>query len=169
MFQEMFAQPKLIALFGMMGSDKSWFISKLVGRSVNSWNSTSSGGHRIPCPTDDRFLPTGTETVNHYNFSFEGQEIILIDIEMSDSNNLKPIAGLLKESYEHDVLLSGVIYFHPIIRPQLDGPAERCFNMFQELCGDNAFKNVVLAISLWEWWTVAEEMEWDYVEHEQEF
>jgi hypothetical protein len=172
----MFAQPRLIAVFGV-GKDE--FISKLVGRNVNLRRGPrygkSSGRHRIPCPTDDRFLPIETNSVIHADFSFEGQETILVGMpernyvytEPSDTNMLKVIAGFLKESYEHNVLLSGIIYLHLITFIPED-PFLRSFTMFPGLCGENAFKNIILATSQWEWNCVEEKCGINRVELEQE-
>jgi hypothetical protein len=46
--------------------------------------------------------------------------------------------------------LSGVVYMHRISDNRMGGAARRNFNMFQRLCGSDAFKNVVIATSRWD-------------------
>ena len=51
--------------------------------------------------------------------------------------------------YEFGSKLSGVIYIHRISDKRFTGIAGRNFKMFRELCGESAFKNVVLASNMW--------------------
>ncbi|KAI4852928.1 hypothetical protein E4T44_01167 [Aureobasidium sp. EXF-8845] len=159
-FEQVFAQPKFIALFGMEGSGMCVFISKLGGRKISN----------------GRALVLEEKTVDLYNVSFEGQEIILVGMperyfgypDLGDTNLLRLIVGFLKEIYEHDILLSGIIYFHQMNHRCLKGTSLRTFNIFQRLCGDNALKNIVLATSLWDWIFMEEECNVNFVEQEQE-
>lgn len=52
--------------------------------------------------------------------------------------------------YELKTKLAGVIYFHRISDVRMTGTLRRNFNMFQELCGENAFKNVVIVTTMWD-------------------
>ena len=46
--------------------------------------------------------------------------------------------------------LNGVIYLHRIIETRMRGTAIRNNRMFRKLCGDEAFKNIILATTFWE-------------------
>ena len=45
--------------------------------------------------------------------------------------------------------LAGVLYFHRISDVRMSGTPRRNFKMFQELCGENALKNVVVVTNMW--------------------
>lgn len=46
--------------------------------------------------------------------------------------------------------MNGVIYLHRIIETRMRGTAIRNNRMFRKLCGDEAFKNIILATTFWE-------------------
>jgi nucleoside phosphorylase len=150
-------QPRLIAVFGQNTCD---FISDFIGGNVDLRHSLkprkSSGKHCIPCPADDRFLPIETDTVNQSKIPFDGQQIILVGMpgfiytDPSGTVALMLIAEFMKETYEHNALLSGIIWLQPINNIRVDGPDLRNFNMFRKLCGDDGFKNVILATTNWD-------------------
>lgn len=52
--------------------------------------------------------------------------------------------------------LAGVIYLHEISQPRMMGTPRKNLEMFRELCGEAAIKNVVLATTKWD--DVAEEV-----------
>lgn len=54
------------------------------------------------------------------------------------------------DRYENDILLSGVLYFHPISNIQMAGTSMKHLRIFEELCGKNALKNVVLVTTMWD-------------------
>ena len=56
----------------------------------------------------------------------------------------------LCDRYENDILLSGVLYFHPISNIQMAGTSMKHLRIFEELCGKNALKNVVLVTTMWD-------------------
>jgi hypothetical protein len=111
--------------------------------------------------------------VNKFQIPFEGRQITLVDTpgfadtSISDTDVLKMIAGFMEESYEQDVLLSGIIYLHQITHNRVEGPSLRNINMFQKLCGDNGLRNVVLATTMWDTASTDKEIE-RFVEREQE-
>ena len=51
--------------------------------------------------------------------------------------------------YEMGEKLAGVLYFHRISDVKVSGTPRRNFKMFQELCGENALKNVVVVTNMW--------------------
>ncbi|KAG6856637.1 hypothetical protein H0H87_002227 [Tephrocybe sp. NHM501043] len=46
--------------------------------------------------------------------------------------------------------LAGVVYLHEISQPRMMGAPRRNLEMFRELCGEKAIRNVVLATTKWE-------------------
>ena len=114
------------------------------------------------------------EVTSADEFTLDGKRVILIDTpgfddtSKSDADVLKMIAAFLAATsvhtglrrfsisrtelfnrYEKGFKLSGVIYIHRISDKRFTGIAGRNFNMFRELCGDEALKNVVLVTNMW--------------------
>ena len=55
-----------------------------------------------------------------------------------------------QDSYEKDIRLSGLLYLHRITDNRSSRTPFKNFNMFQNLCGIEAFKNVVLVTTMWD-------------------
>jgi hypothetical protein len=89
------------------------------------------------------------------------------DTKRSDSDILKIISDWLKITYvvperinavadfrltryERKLLLSGILYFHRISDTRMGGTPLRNLRMFEGLCGKSAFKNVVIATTMWD-------------------
>ena len=65
---------------------------------------------------------------------------------------MKHHAAILLHSvcrYEVGEKLAGVLYFHRISDIRMSGTPRRNFNMFRELCGENALKNVIIVTNMW--------------------
>lgn len=62
---------------------------------------------------------------------------------------LKEIAVFLSSTYQSKAKLTGLIYLHRISDNRIAGSALRNLRMFKELCGEDAYKHVVLATSMW--------------------
>ncbi|CAG9986568.1 unnamed protein product [Clonostachys byssicola] len=130
-----------IAIMGVTGSGKSSFISQCCGRMVRV-------GHDL----------TGcTSTVDVHAFDLSPtQTIYLIDTPGFDDTNrgdaevLTQIAAWLGESYQHKILLHGIVYLHPITDRRMLGSARRNLNVFIKLCGFDALQKVVLATTMWD-------------------
>ncbi|KAF5671394.1 hypothetical protein FDENT_10933 [Fusarium denticulatum] len=61
-----------------------------------------------------------------------------------------PVYGnILSGSYKRGTLLTGVVYLHKITDNRLNGSSIRSINMLKKLCGDDAYKHVVLTTSMW--------------------
>ena len=52
--------------------------------------------------------------------------------------------------YEKNILLSGLLYFHRISDNRMAGTPLKNLRMFEELCGKNAFQNVILTTTMWD-------------------
>jgi hypothetical protein len=67
-----------------------------------------------------------------------------------DSEVLRELAGWLTASYSSNIKLNGIIYIHRITDNKLGGQAKSNLLMFKQLCGPEAFSNVILATTMWE-------------------
>jgi len=73
------------------------------------------------------------------------------DTYRSDEDILAELSEFLSAQYvwgEFD--LKGIIYLHRITDPRMTGSAYRYFQMFQRLCGEHTFKNIVLVTTMWD-------------------
>jgi hypothetical protein len=93
--------------------------------------------------------------VGVYHFMLDGVRVWLIDTpgfddtNRSDSDVLKDIAYWLASAYTRKVHLAGIIYLHRITDVRMQGSALRNLRMFNELCGLNNLKSVILATTHW--------------------
>jgi hypothetical protein len=55
-----------------------------------------------------------------------------------------------QDSYEKDIRLSGLLFFHRISDNRMGGSPMKHLKMFQNLCGPEALKNVVLVTTMWD-------------------
>jgi 50S ribosome-binding GTPase len=131
----------IIAVMGITGSGKTTFISRCMGEDVGI-------GHGLHSFTQD---------VAIHSFRRRGRTIHLIDTPgfddttKSDVNVLNNIAFWLSHAYraEPKLLLSGVIYLHPISEPKMVGTATRNLAMMKLLCGEENLSIVWLATTMW--------------------
>jgi hypothetical protein len=72
------------------------------------------------------------------------------DTYRGDADILIDIAQALSSSYRNQMKLTGIIYLHRIKDERMTNALMRNLTMFRSLCGDNAFKNVVLATTFWD-------------------
>ena len=68
---------------------------------------------------------------------------------MSDFDILRAIAKWLETVFENGQLLSGIVYLHRITDTRVAGSARRALNLFQRICGEDNYKNVILATTFW--------------------
>ena len=52
-------------------------------------------------------------------------------------------------NYKSGILLDAILYLHPIYKLRFEGSARDNLAMFQSLCGEDFYSNVVLATSFW--------------------
>ncbi|KAL9018199.1 MAG: hypothetical protein Q9185_004472 [Variospora sp. 1 TL-2023] len=99
----------------------------------------------------------GTISPSVYSLRRRGQVVRLIDTpgfddsKRSDIDVLTDLAFHLASAYQTNpkILLSGIIYLHPIDQPKLAGTARKNLAMFKLLCGDESLQSVVLATTMW--------------------
>jgi hypothetical protein len=97
-----------------------------------------------------------TSIVEAYPFYSNGLSFVLIDTPgfddsgRDDEDIFNDIAQWLKTSYESGQRLTGLLYLHRIIDNRQKGSEIRNLRMFQKICGENNFGNVVLGITFWD-------------------
>ncbi|KAH8730362.1 P-loop containing nucleoside triphosphate hydrolase protein [Phaeosphaeriaceae sp. PMI808] len=129
-----------IAVMGVTGAGKSTFIQ---------W---ASGNLDIQIGHD---LESCTSEITGYSFHYNGYNISLVDTpgfndtHKSETEVLQDIAKWLRETYEGDTRLSGIIYLHSLNNVRMEGSALRNLKMFRQLCGQEPLKNVILATTFW--------------------
>ncbi|KAF8850292.1 P-loop containing nucleoside triphosphate hydrolase protein [Acephala macrosclerotiorum] len=131
----------IVAVMGVTGSGKSTFVKLVSGR-------------------DDVIvgdsLQSETSEVRAYEFFHKDTSFILVDTpgfddtKSNDNQITQMILDWLRSSLLEGTQLNGVIYLHRISDPRMGGTALRNNRMFRKLCGENAFKNVILATTFWE-------------------
>lgn len=127
---------------GVTGAGKSTFISLCTDEEVPI-------GHT---------LHSSTVSPSVYSLRRKGQNVRLIDTPGFDDGKrpdievLTDLAYHLASAYKTTpkILLSGVIYLHPIHEPRLAGTARKNLAMFKLLCGDDSLHSVVLATTMWQ-------------------
>lgn len=98
----------------------------------------------------------GTLEVHEYQFVYRDKRVHLIDTpgfddtHRSDREVLDDIARWMGTAYSQDIKLSGIIYLQRITDTRFSGSASRNLVMFKKLCGEECFKRVVLATTMWD-------------------
>ncbi|KAL8826199.1 MAG: hypothetical protein Q9191_003951 [Dirinaria sp. TL-2023a] len=132
-------KPLVIAVMGPTGTGKSTLISKLAGREMNIGHNLSSCTQEceeVPCKVGDKYVIL----VDTPGFN---------DTERSDTEILYSLAEWMKDSYDDDILLSGIIYLHSISDARMTNSSLQNLRMFRKLCGDDNLKNVILVTTKW--------------------
>ncbi|KAA8913674.1 P-loop containing nucleoside triphosphate hydrolase protein [Sphaerosporella brunnea] len=136
----------IIALIGVTGAGKSYFIKQISGLA-----GVEVGDGLESC----------TATVQPYTFTYEGRKITLVDTpgfndtDRSATQVLKDIFYIFNivawtaASYRVGQLLSGIIYLHRITDIRMDGSALKYLWLFRSLCGESALRNVLLTTTQW--------------------
>ncbi|KAG7008926.1 hypothetical protein G7Y79_00004g015100 [Physcia stellaris] len=126
---------------GVTGSGKSSFIKALTGRS------DIIVGDGLKSTTGD---------VQSYHITIDSINFVLVDTPgfndtyRDDVDIIKAIIAWLNSSYRQGTKLTGILYLHPIKDPRMEGSSLRNFRAFQQLCGENTFKNIVLCTTFWD-------------------
>jgi hypothetical protein len=126
---------------GVTGAGKSYLISKISGQDVKI-------GHELESCTSE------IEEVNIKQP--DGSIVTLLDTPgfddtiRTDTEILEMIAGYLYDMYSQDIKVTGIIYVHRISDVRMQGTSLKNLNMFEKLCGDSTFKNVVLLTTRWD-------------------
>ena len=100
----------------------------------------------------------GTAEVTMYSLRRKGRVVRLFDTpgfndsRKDDVEILAEIAFWLARAYAADpkLLLSGIVYLHPINAPKMGNAAMNKLTMFKLLCGEGSLSSVVLATTMWD-------------------
>ncbi|CUS15775.1 unnamed protein product [Tuber aestivum] len=134
--------PALIAVMGKTGTGKTSFINAITGGGLMKTPLTNGA--------------TGTQDIQTARTTINGREVWLIDTPGFDDTNrsdvdiLSTIAEWVKQASHERQHLSGIIYFHRIADPRMEGSNMKNLKMFRELCGEKNFNNVVLLTTMWD-------------------
>ena len=96
-----------------------------------------------------------TSNVEPYEITVGYTTLVLVDTpgfddtHMSDFEILQTIARWLETAFEKGQLLSGIVYLHRITDTRVAGSARRALHLFQRICGEDNYKNVILATTFW--------------------
>ncbi|KAF8438418.1 P-loop containing nucleoside triphosphate hydrolase protein [Boletus edulis BED1] len=133
----------VIAVMGITRAGKSSFINKAAGRTeiaiTNDLESQTRAVQAVRC-----LHPDGRRNV------------VLVDTPgfddtyLSDAEILKIIAHWLKETYQNNIKLSGLLYLHRITDVRMAGTPLRHLSIFKDLCGENNLKNIVFVTTMWD-------------------
>ncbi|KIJ93992.1 hypothetical protein K443DRAFT_684115 [Laccaria amethystina LaAM-08-1] len=134
----------IIALMGPTGTGKSSFINTLMGQSVayvnDSVDSCTQEVQVFAC-----LHPDGS-----------GRRIFIIDTPGFDDSKrtdweiLTIITQRLTETYKRRIILSGIIQLCSIADTRMRGTPLMNMKIFEQLCGSDALKNVILTTTFWD-------------------
>ncbi|KAF8438394.1 P-loop containing nucleoside triphosphate hydrolase protein [Boletus edulis BED1] len=132
-----------IRVMGITRVGKSSFIDK------------AAGGKKIMITNN---LVSQTRTVQHVHCPHPDgrRNVVLVDTpgfddtHLSDTQILMIIAHWLKETYQKNIMLSGLLYLHRISDNRVAGASRRDLAVFKGLCGKVNMKNVVLVTTMWD-------------------
>jgi len=134
-------KPTFIAVMGPTGSGKTTFVNLVSGSSLGVGQGLES------CTS---------EVQASVRFTVGGKEVVLIDTPgfgdtaLADSDIWKIIAASFVTSYRTGIRFAGIIYMQRISDVKMAGSARQSFKMFQDLCGEDAYPNVLLVTSMWD-------------------
>lgn len=148
----------MILVMGVTGAGKSHFINCLAGEgSAEEYHGLQSGTlehlHRdVNC-----LQITGTKKCDMVPVAigYDGTKVAIVDTpgfddsSGSDVNGLTNIVRFLTSQYKLGIRLKGVIYLHRITDVKMAGSALANFELFRDLCGDQALSNTVLLTTMW--------------------
>ncbi|KAG8220498.1 P-loop containing nucleoside triphosphate hydrolase protein [Butyriboletus roseoflavus] len=133
----------VIAVMGPTGTGKSSFVNKAAGReeAMIGYSLTSETRMLQPvrCPHPDG-----------------RRNVVLVDTpgfddtHLSDTQILRILANWLKNTYQNNIKLAGLLYLHRISDVRLAGTPLRNLGVFQNLCGTENLKNVVIVTTMWD-------------------
>lgn len=141
---------------GITGSGKSTFISLLAESAVEIGHKLTSCKERSTIINKLFADDLGTADVEFHSFVYkDGRRVHLIDTpgfddtHRHDTDVLKDVACFLAAAYAGTVQLTGIIYLHRITDARMSGSSLKNLNMFKKLCGEDAYKHVVLGTTMW--------------------
>ncbi|KAF4582668.1 hypothetical protein EYR40_002591 [Pleurotus pulmonarius] len=133
----------IIAVMGPTGAGKSSFINMATGNKTGV-------GHELESYT------SSIQIIKFRSLEISMHDIIFVDTpgfddtHKSDIEILTMVADWLKSTYERNVKLAGILYFHRISDNRMAGTPLKNLHMFEKLCGKTALKNIILTTTMWD-------------------
>ncbi|KAJ4490086.1 P-loop containing nucleoside triphosphate hydrolase protein, partial [Lentinula aciculospora] len=132
-------------VMGGTGTGKSSFIRLL----------TNNSGVKIGNNLDSQ---TSDVQIFRFKDNVSGRNVVLVDTpgfddsrnDITDTAVLKKIAEFLLSKYDEQRKLNGLVYLHRVSDPRFGGQASRNLKMFQNLCGTDAYGNIVVLTTFWD-------------------
>ncbi|EMD33870.1 hypothetical protein CERSUDRAFT_159128 [Gelatoporia subvermispora B] len=100
-------------------------------------------------------LESCTGQVEVATLELDGELVTLVDTPGFDDSTrsqtdvLKEISTFLRQSYELEQKVAGILYLHRISDFRMSGIARENFRMFRKICGSGAMKNVAIVTNMW--------------------
>lgn len=129
-----------VAVMGSTGSGKTTFINLASGSDLRVGMGLESCTNEVQTSVP---------------FSVGGRQVLLLDTPgfddttMTDTDVLRIISAYLVTMNKQGARLVGVIYMQRISDFKVGGSARRDLRMFQELCGEEAYENVIVVTNMW--------------------
>ncbi|CAA7267406.1 unnamed protein product [Cyclocybe aegerita] len=135
----------VVAVMGSTGTGKSSFIRLLTG------NTDVKVGDSLESETSDI-------QVIRFCDGPSGRNVTIVDTPgfddsragVSDTDILRTITEFLLKEYDENRKLNGLVYLQRISDPRFGGQSTRNLRMFRNLCGTEAYKNVVVLTTFWD-------------------
>ncbi|TFK20897.1 kinase-like protein [Coprinopsis marcescibilis] len=137
----------IIALMGPTGTGKSTFINCAFGRNI------------AKCSNSIQSCTLDVEVYGCFHPDKPGRRVFFVDTPgfntasgtlSSEKETLKRVASWLIETYKQDIKLSGILQFYSIAATRMTGTDRVNLEVFTQLCGPQALKNVVVVSTGWE-------------------
>ncbi|KAJ2928592.1 hypothetical protein H1R20_g8529, partial [Candolleomyces eurysporus] len=133
---------------GLTGAGKSTFINKYCRKDVMTVNHGLESCTRkmdftvIVLPEDHPALP--------------GRRLVLVDTpgfddtDKSEHETLRRICTWLAHTYDAGTKVTGLVYLHSVGQSRMTRSARLSYDLFHAICGENAFRKVVMATTQWD-------------------
>ncbi|MCJ1390893.1 hypothetical protein MMC18_003754 [Xylographa bjoerkii] len=130
----------VIAVFGLTGTGKSSFISKLSGKDLQIGHGLQS------CTSEIEEVQCKIGLCNVTLVDTPGFD----DTNRSDTEILTLIASWMKDAYDDRTRLTGIIYLQRISDNRMAGSSIKNLSMLRSLCGTKNLSHVIMATTMWD-------------------
>ena len=155
----MASPPILVAIMGVTGSGKTSYVAGLTGRAdiVPSEGLDSCQPLRTQgCIDRANRNIVATDQITAYDTRIDGKDFCIVDTPgFNDTYNtefqvLTKLADWLGSVYRDGRKLTGLIYLHSIAKSRMTGTSKLNLSMFQKICGEESYQNLVLCTTFWD-------------------
>ena len=154
------ASPRVtVAIMGVTGSGKTSYVAGLTGRAdivpsegLDSCQPLYTQG----CIDRANRNIVATDQITAYDTRIDGKDFCIVDTPgfndayNTESQVLAKLADWLCSVYRDGRKLTGLIYLHSIAKPRMTGTSKLNLSVFQEICGEDSYPNVVLCTTFWD-------------------